>query len=83
MEEQPKSPEGRMTPEKLDSIFPWLVLFYGFVVTFVLNQEGLMRLAEQRMDQALVKNLQAHRGIAFVSLIVGGLWTLQNLWIGV
>jgi hypothetical protein len=72
-----------MTPQKLDAIFPWFVLFYGFVVTFVLNQEGLMKLAEHRMDQALVKNLQAHRTLAFACLIVGALWTLQNLWIGV
>jgi hypothetical protein len=72
-----------MTPQKLDAIFPWFVLSYGFIVTFVLNQEGLMKLADQRMDQAFVKNLQAHRRLAFASLIVGALWTLQNLWIGV
>lgn len=72
-----------VSPEKLDAIFPWVVLLYGFVVTFVLNQEGLMKIAEQRMDGTLLKNLQGHRAIAFVCLIVGGLWTLQNVWIGV
>ena len=72
-----------MTLQELDAIFPWFVLFYGFVVTFVLNQESLMTLAEQRLDQTLLKNLQVHRGLAFICLVVGGLWTLQNLWIGV
>lgn len=72
-----------MTVRDLDAIFPWIVLLYGFVITFVLNQESLVTLAERRLDQTLLRNLQAHRGIAFVCLVVGGLWTLQNLWIGV
>lgn len=71
-----------MTPEKLDAIFPWFVFFYGVVVTFVLNQESLMKMAEQRMNQVLLQNLENHRMIAFVCLFVGGAWTLQNIWVG-
>jgi hypothetical protein len=69
-----------MTHSDLDLIFPFVVFAYGAVMTLVLNMRFFMDLADQRFPQQLVQQLNAHRGIGFVCLLIGGVWSLQNLW---
>jgi hypothetical protein len=70
-----------MTPDKLDFIFPFVVLGYGALMTFVLNAPGLSELAEQRLPTDVYRQLIAHRSLSLVCLVIGALWTLQNLWL--
>lgn len=69
-----------MSPEFLDWIFPFFVLTYGAMMTFVLSCGPLVRLGQSRLPEALWKQVQSHRVLALISLIVGGLWSLQNIW---
>jgi hypothetical protein len=70
-----------MTPEKLDLIFPYFVFGYGAIMTFVLHSPLLSGLAENRLPEAMSQQLKAHRGLGLICLVVGALWTLQNLWL--
>ncbi|NQZ01535.1 MAG: hypothetical protein HRT45_12805 [Bdellovibrionales bacterium] len=69
-----------MELQYLDFIFPFFVLAYGALLTFVLHVPALERLAETRLPQHVNQQLQAHRILAVICLIVGGLWSLQNIW---
>ena len=71
-----------MTYKELDFLFPFLVLFYGALMTFVLNSPRLMQIAEKRFPQELLQQVNMHRTLGIFSLVLGGLWSLQNLWIG-
>lgn len=71
-----------MTIEKLDFIFPFFVLLYGLLLTLVLNWPQLMERAEARCPKELLAQLQAHRGLALICLVVGAIWSLQSLWLG-
>ena len=65
----------------LDRLFPYVCLAYGMVMTITLSSERLNRLADERLSEPLVQQWRAHRGFALVSLWVGTLWVLQNLWL--
>lgn len=65
----------------LDLIFPWIVLAYGTLLSLVLNSTRLMKLAEERLRPELNTQLRAHRALAALSVIVGALWVLQNIWL--
>lgn len=69
-----------MTPEKLDYIFPFVVFFYGFLVVLVLENPRLVRLGEERMGD-MFQQLSKHRKLAWTCFFVGGLWSLQNIWL--
>lgn len=64
----------------LDYYFPFIVFFYGLVINFVLEIPHLVALAKKEMPN-YYSNFEKHRKIALVSLYVGGLWSLQNLWL--
>ena len=64
---------------KLDFYFPFIVFFYGLVITFILEIPTLVAIARKRMPSHYA-NFIAHQKIAWVSLCVGGIWSLQNLW---
>lgn len=70
-----------MLPEKLDLIFPFLVFAYGAILTFVLHHPKLIELAETRLPYEIRQQMRAHRGLGLLCLVLGGLWSLQNLWI--
>ncbi len=70
-----------MSPEKLDLFFPFLVFAYGAIMTLVLHLRPLSELAETRLPPALGQQLKAHRGLGLLCLVVGGLWSVQNLWL--
>ena len=63
----------------LDFYFPFIVFFYGLVINFVLEIPYLVAIAQRRMPVQYA-NFERHRKIAILSLYVGGLWSLQNLW---
>jgi hypothetical protein len=72
-----------MTLQKLDFIFPFFVFFYGILITFVLETKFAQRVAKARnisLSDGVFAQLEAHRGFALISIVVGGLWSLQNLW---
>lgn len=62
----------------LDYIFPFFVFCYGIVMIFVLENKTLDKLARERFPDGGA-TLRSHKGIAYISLFVGGLWSLQNL----
>ncbi|MEQ1666717.1 MAG: hypothetical protein ABL927_15240 [Bdellovibrionales bacterium] len=64
----------------LDFYFPFFVFFYGLVINFVLEIPYLMALAQNRMPYQFAA-FERHRKIAILSLYIGGLWSLQNLWL--
>jgi hypothetical protein len=70
-----------MTPDKLDLIFPFIILGYGAVMTVVLNTPLLSELAEQRLPHNITQQIKAHRGLGLFCLISGAIWSLQNLWL--
>ena len=51
-----------MVPEKLDLIFPFVVLAYGAVMTVVLNTPLFSDLAERRLPEGITQQIKAHRG---------------------
>jgi hypothetical protein len=70
-----------MTPEKLDFVFPFVVLTYGAVMTLVLNCPLFSELAEHRLPNNIVRQIKAHRGLGLFCLIAGSLWSMQNIWL--
>lgn len=70
-----------MSIQALDFYFPFFVMTYGLMVTVVLSLPTLVRLAEQRLSEPILRQLMGHRMLALVCLVCGGLWSLQNLWL--
>ena len=64
---------------KLDFYFPFLVFFYGLVMMIVLEVPYLVTLAKKEMPMQHAQFVR-HRNIALVSFYIGGLWSLQNIW---
>jgi hypothetical protein len=64
---------------KLDFYFPFLVFFYGLVVSFVLEIPTLVAIARKELPSQYA-TLMSHQKLAWISLVFGGLWSLQNLW---
>ena len=71
-----------MTYKELDFLFPFFVLAYGALMTFVLNMPTLMRIAEEKFPQPLVQQMNMHRTLGVICLVLGALWSLQNIWFG-
>jgi hypothetical protein len=69
-----------MLPEKLDLLFPVIVMVYGAVMTLVLHAKPFSELAETRLPYAVSQQMKAHRGLGLFCLVIGGFWSLQNLW---
>lgn len=69
-----------MNIHTLDLLFPFFVLAYGATITMVLNLRVLVELAERRLPAPLKNQLEAHRWLALFCLVLGGLWSLQNIW---
>ena len=69
-----------MNYKEIDMIFPFVVFAYGFVMTFVLHTPLFMEIADRRVPIQLIQQFKAHRILGLLSLVVGGLWSLQNLW---
>jgi hypothetical protein len=70
-----------MSPQAIDTVFPYVCFLYGSVMTFVLNIPALVRIADERLPQNLAAQWKGHRALAFTCMLVGAAWTLQNLWL--
>jgi hypothetical protein len=69
-----------MTYQQLDHIFPFIIFGYGLIMTVVLNSELFLKLAEERLPRSVYLNFLSHRFLGLICLILGSLWSLQNLW---
>ena len=69
-----------MTYKELDFIFPFVVLDYGAIMTFLLNSPKIMQFAEEKLSHELLQQMKMHRGLGLICLTVGAIWSLQNLW---
>jgi hypothetical protein len=65
--------------DKLDLIFPFVILGYGVAVTIVLESSQLVERAEQAFPDSVVQQLKTNRILARICLAVGFFWCLQNL----
>ena len=66
--------------EYLDWIFPFIVLAYGVLMQLVLQVPVFQNLAKEQLPEVLQERLQLHRGLSWVCLIFGALWSMQNIW---
>lgn len=64
----------------LDFIFPFFVFFYGLLVLIVLESPLLVRIGEERMNYVFAQ-MRGHKTLAWICFFVGGLWSLQNVWL--
>lgn len=72
-----------MTIQQLDEIFPFIVFCYGLIIVFVLTNPKLLEMAEKRMPSPVWSQMAQKRPLGLICVVVGGLWSLQNLWLGV
>lgn len=71
-----------MSVQQLDFYFPFVVVFYGAIMTFVLGNRFLMEIARRRLPFEYYQRFRLQKGFGWVCLMVGSLWSLQNLWLG-
>lgn len=69
-----------MTYKELDMIFPYFVFGYGLIMTLVLNTDFLLKIAEEKLPRTMYMNFMGHRYLGLICLLVGSLWSLQNIW---
>lgn len=69
-----------LSPQGLDQIFPYFVLAYGVTMTFVLNQPKLIKLSQKVLPHYVHTQMNGHRTLGVICLVVGSVWSLQNLW---
>ncbi len=69
-----------MTVEKLDYLFPFIVFFYGLLLLLVLENPVLVKIGEERLGAAF-QHLSRHKGLAWICFFVGGLWSIQNVYL--
>lgn len=69
-----------MALQQLDFLFPFVVFAYGSVITATLNLPILHRIAKQNGYEEQWGRMQAHQSLAVCCVLIGGLWSLQNLW---
>ncbi len=67
--------------QDLDFYFPYLVLFYGLVMTVVTHLPRLQEQAERTFNHELLQRFYSHRLLGVCCLFVGGLWSLQRLFV--
>ncbi len=73
---------GYMNPQMLDFYFPFFVFLYGILMVLTLHNPFLMRLAKERFTEPLLKQFVAHHLLGWACLVIGFLWSLQNLFLG-
>jgi hypothetical protein len=70
-----------MNIQQLDFMFPFIVFTYGLVLLAILNLPLFKKLAEEKLSPEFYANLQTKKLLAYLCFFVGGLWSLQNLWL--
>lgn len=66
---------------ELDLYFPYIVLLYGTIMTLVTNTPGLLEKASENMNPELLHWFYGHKMIGSACLFVGGLWSIQRVFI--
>ena len=69
-----------MSYQRIDYLFPFVIFAYGFVVTVIVNTPFFVELADKKLPQYFKKQIMGHRALALICLLIGFVWTLQNLW---
>lgn len=67
-----------MTLEKLDFFFPFFVFFYGFLLLLVQELPFVRALGDAK-SQAMMQMLSKRSPLAWTCLLIGAVWSLQNL----
>ena len=70
-----------MSIQELDYYFPFVVMTYGLLVTWLANVKWAQD-AMERLPVDLQEQFKGHQGLALVSLLVGSIWSLQNVLLG-
>ena len=65
---------------ELDRLFPFFLLIYGFFVLSVLEIPFFQRVLEAQ-THSVFSALKSRRTLAWCSLVIGALWSMQNLWL--
>ena len=69
-----------MTLAQLDFYFPFVVLAYGLIVTWLTQARWAIR-ALNKLPAETRDRFLGHRVLALLCLVVGSIWSLQNLWL--
>jgi hypothetical protein len=70
----------KMTPQQLDNLFPFFVFSYGFLILLVL--EALPGFVPRELtSHPLFVRIEKRKPLAWLCFFMGGLWSLQNLWL--
>ncbi len=68
-----------MTPQLLDHMFPFFVFSYGFLILLVL--ETLPNFVQAKISShPLFMRIQKRKPLAWICFFIGGVWSLQNIW---
>ena len=68
-----------MTPQQLDYMFPFFVFSYGFLILVVL--EALPSLVQAKISShPLFERIEKRKPLAWICFFLGGVWSLQNVW---
>ncbi len=70
-----------MTLEKLDFIFPFVIFGYGALMTMVWSRPDLIKLGQNQLLGEIWAQIRPKRFLGLLCLVVGGLWSLQNIWL--
>lgn len=63
---------------ELDLYFPYIVLFYGSIMTLLTNIPFLKRKVAPHLDHEVVQWFYGHQMLGAVCLFVGILWSFQR-----
>ncbi|MGE0631500.1 MAG: hypothetical protein AB7O96_03780 [Pseudobdellovibrionaceae bacterium] len=70
-----------MDLKTLDFVFPFFVLAYGIFMVLALETPALQKLAEKRLPDGIKTQLNNNRIFAWISLVIGCFWSVQNIWL--
>lgn len=70
-----------MSVQELDYYFPFVVTAYGLIVTWLTQAEWAQK-AIERLPSDIQARFHGHKGLALICLLVGSIWSLQNVLLG-
>lgn len=70
-----------MTVEKLDLIFPYFPFLYGFFYLIV-SESRLFKDKGEQYLKFYYSTFLAHKPLAILCFFVGGIWIVQNIYVG-
>jgi hypothetical protein len=70
-----------MSLNELDQMFPLVIFLYGALLLGVLSIPRVWSLAQEHLPADYLLRLKAKRGLAYFCVVLGALWSLQNIWL--